>query len=127
LDNPETNCLTASKLKAQVDTGEVGNGTPTTVVAYRHAATRRKRDGNTMTEEQLYAIAFKPRQRLLDTEQYCRWPKRLQAGDGLPLVRGEIDRIERTLPLPAARSVVSSSRISLEIGHRCCCYASTPL
>jgi len=60
-DNPQTNRLTASKLKAQVDTGELSKGTPATVVAYRHAVTRRKRDGTTTTEEQLSAVAISAR------------------------------------------------------------------
>jgi len=60
-DNPQTKRLIASKLKEHVDAGEIGKGKPATVVGYRHATERTKRDGTTTTEEQIYAVAISPR------------------------------------------------------------------
>jgi hypothetical protein len=60
-DNPETKRLLASKLKERVDAGELSKGKPATVVGYRHETERKKRDGTTTTEEQIYAVAISPR------------------------------------------------------------------
>jgi hypothetical protein len=60
-DNPETERFVASKLKQLVEAGELGRGRPASVVGYRHESERKKRDGTTTTEEQIYAVTIAPR------------------------------------------------------------------
>jgi len=60
-DNPEKKRQLATELKALVDAGEIAKDQAATVVGYRHQVERNTQGGGKRLEEQLFAVAIKPR------------------------------------------------------------------